>query len=291
MQHFNCAYAKVHLWQDSSGAWWETFYLPEEVTGSNNPVTLDNKIGRPAGRTQTPPGKVLENRGLCVYPPPATAATTAFPTPINAQVSTAPAGSGGGAILLVLALVGSAAYAFVQQRNSKGDFDSDYHPMADAPLLPPVSTDASLDVIYERVSYPQYQGITEPSPWGETQVYPRTQSPEPVDVRTSEPASEPVVQRFSEPVREPVQPSGSESGSEAHQHFEAQVLPAPKDGYYLTEESLQNKGIAYWLLWQAIQLDYSKNWCAQNLFKIAKGANSRYQIFSQLYDRVKGELA
>jgi hypothetical protein len=224
--------------------------------------------------------------------------TTAQPAqiqPLNADIGSNYSGDASGGLLIVLGLIGSAGYAIWQMKNGKGDFEDDYHPMSDAPALPTVYTDENLDVIYERQKHPQYQGIKEPNPWGMVQLYPRSQQPTPPPSQTSANQCEPVVQRFSEPVHEPVQPSSSAIGSDGNagqkEFFESQVLPAPRSGYLLTENDLLTKGKAYYLIWQSIQLGYSKNWIAEHLFKVSKGANSQYRLFSEMYDRIKGKLS
>lgn len=288
----NCEHATVSLWQDAQGDWWETFSFPEAVAGPT-PPRLDNEIIRPSAATQTPAGEVLASRGLCQYPPPPPVAVAPPASPLLADTA-APASTGGGAVLLVLALVGSAGYAWWQQRRDRADFAGDYHPMSDVPALPIVYTDEDVDFIHERQKYPQYQGIAEPNPFYAQPIYPRSQPPSPAPVPTAVNQSAPVVQPVHEPAiapaAAPVQSPGS-APKPGRAQFEQQALPAPAEGYHLEAASLHRKDVAYWLLWQAVQLGYSKNWCAQHLFKAAKGANAKYQTFSQLYDRVKGELA
>ncbi len=291
----NCSTARLTISRDSQSRDWEHYWLGERYIFSN-------QIPNSESFTRTQPGWILADNQQCAWgnvtPPPrmTTEAATSPPeiVPMQADIGSA-GGSGGGAILLVLALIGSAGYAYFQQRNSKGDFDSDYHPMADVPLLPPVATDENLDVVYERVSYPQYQGITEPSPWGSTQVHPRSQQPSssaPITTPSPVIANDTAVMRSDFITSDG---AGDETGdalkAEARQHFELQVLPAPKNGYDLSEESLLNKGTAYWLVWQAVQLNYSKNWLCEHLFKIPKGGTGqKYKLLTDLVNRIKGEL-
>ena len=78
----------------------------------------------------------------------------------------------------------------------------------------------------------------------------------------------------------------------ARERFEYEVLPAPKGGYFLDEESLLSKGQAYQIVSTALVLGYSKNWLCEYVFKIPKGGNgAKYKLLTELVNRVKAELA
>lgn len=265
-----CETARVDYWQDSAGHWWETFSLPGQVK-------IDNEIIRPGAATQTPAAEVLASRGLC----------TLAPAPMAAQAATAPLtdGTGGGALLLLLAIGGSAVWAYFQQKNDKGDFAEDYHPMSDVPLLPPVATNEDLNLIFERTGYPQYQGVTEPNPFNVVELRPRqhaaTQTTPP-PVATSIP-----------PVEATDFPTGDTTPGDdlvrAREYFEGEVFPAPRNGYSISDECLLNKGTAYQLVLQAVVLGYSQNWISEHLFKASKGSQ-KYNLVRDMVSRCRGEL-
>jgi hypothetical protein len=269
-----CNDAQVHYWQAPNGDWWETFSLPGHTK-------IDNEIIRPGAATQTPPAEVLANRGLCVY-------QEATPAPIAAQTPTPPLaeGAGGGALLLLVAIGGSAVWAYVQQRNDKGDFADDYHPMSDVPALPPVATNEDLSLIYDRVSYPQYQGIDEPRPFDAIELHPRRSA---AATTTSPPVvtSVPPVTFTDFSTGDPV---AGDALMRAREYFEGEALPAPRHGYSISAECLLNRGIAYQLVNQAVALGYSQNWISEYLFKATKGSQ-KYNLVRDMVNRCRGELS
>ena len=196
----------------------------------------------------------------------------------------------------MIALICAAGYALWQQKNGQDDFADDYHPMADAPGLPPVSTDEHLDHVYQRYQHPLNQGIEEPNPWGMQPVYPHSQQPPPPsDAYPPSPVT---------PTDTAVTGSDTVTGdagtttssaaarSMARERFESDILPAPKGGYFLNEESLLTKGQAYQIVSTALILGYSKNWLCEYVFKIPKGGNgAKYKLLTELVKRVKGDLA
>jgi hypothetical protein len=286
------------------GLHYEAFYLDGQFI-------FENQIFNQDSHTRTHPGWVLQDDGKCRWansPPPRIAGLKQLPStieqppqptsvePQSMTVQGSPIeGDGGGALLLLLGVIGAGGYAFFQQRNSKEDFADDYHPMEDAPALPMVYTDENLDAVYERQKYPQYQGITEPVPLYSQQVYPQSQQPAPPP--TANPSS-PVT-----PTNTAVTGSdfvtttavtgdaGDDAAQRAKEQFEYSILPAPKGGYELSDESLLNKGQAYQIVWTAVYLGYSKNWLCDYVFKIPKGGNgTKYKLLTELVNRVKQEL-
>lgn len=289
-----CNLARRTAWQNPDGSVYEGYWLGSQFI-------FENQIRNLASYTREHPGWVLADDGLCQWqgqPParyweqqPQTTAAAVVGTAPTMQANAAaiaPSGDvGGGALLLVVGLIGSAIYAAWQIKKGGDDFADDYHPMSDAPALPTVFTDENLDHIYQRYSYPQYQGITEPSPWQSTQVFPAVAPPPitaPSPVTTADTA-----------VTGSVTGSGDNATTEIleleKQHFENEVLPAPRNGYELSENDRTTKGKAYWLIWQAVMLGYSKNWMCEYLFKIPKGGNGvKYRVLSDIVNRVKQEL-
>ena len=281
-----CETATQNTYVDAEGRVYEVF-------GLDGQFVFENQIRNQASQTREHPGWILADDDYCQWqgPPPKRFWETSLPvipdshTSAIRQQTISASGHTGGAFLILVGLACAAVYAIYQFKNGKSDEEllaDNYHPMSDIPALPGVYTDEALDVVYDRIGRPQYQDVTEPNPWRSPRDDPR---PSP-DIRTAEPVHEPVVQRFSEPVRELVQPSGSA----ACDAFEFEVLPPPNGGYYLSEESLLNKGTAYQLVWTALDLGYSKNWIGETLFKVQKGANQKYKLFCQLYKKVREDL-
>ncbi|MFQ4134775.1 hypothetical protein PGN35_000475 [Nodosilinea sp. PGN35] len=115
----NCESAQVSLSTDEHGRHWEHFWL-----GQN--YAFSNQIPNRQSFTTTNPGEVIYQRSLCQW--------SAQPAaPIAAQ--SAPGDGGAAGLLLLAGIIGSGIYAWMTRRD--GDSDSDYHPMADVPPLPP----------------------------------------------------------------------------------------------------------------------------------------------------------
>lgn len=283
----DCYGAAQNYYQDENGRTFEVFWL-------NGDYVFENQVRDPSSLTRTHPGWVLESGGYCQWnttPPPKNGGetSTAPPPPpsVNAASVARYSGDTSGALLLVLGLIASAGYALYQWKNGRADFDGDYHPMSDAPAIPTVYTDLNLDILHERFAYPQYQGISEPNPWQSAQDAA-------ADAAASRNQPSPVTEGDTA-VTGNENVTGDEGGDAAlarnRERFESEVLPAPKGGYFLAEESLMSRGQAYQIVRAALILGYSKNWLCEYVFKIPKGGNgAKYKILSALVERVKGEL-
>ncbi|MEM9118207.1 MAG: hypothetical protein AAGD09_10035 [Cyanobacteria bacterium P01_F01_bin.56] len=258
---------------------------------------FENQIMNPASYTRTSPGWVMADNHYCDWEgtPPArffnrnetsnpnqnhTAEPTNQPLDITAQ-SAMPGADNSGAFLLVLGLIGAAIYAAFQQRNGKEDFADDYHPMSDVPGLPTAYTDENLEYVYQRHQYPQYQGITEPNPWGLTAsppVPPAVSPPPPPPVTTSIP-----------PVEATDSTTGGGEPVASVAAFQLAWLPAPKQGYFLGDESLlSNSSQAKQIIRDALRARVSINYLMQHVFKVSKNSK-KHELLKQIIAAVIGE--
>lgn len=140
----SCEDAQFTLSTDSDGRAWEHFWLGQRYQFSNQIPNLKSF-------TTTEPGWVIADRGLCAWwgQPPARMATTTTtttaqavalpPSPAAANSLAATGSDGAVGLLLVLGLGAAAVWAWFNK--GADDFADDYHPMADAPLLPLVYTE------------------------------------------------------------------------------------------------------------------------------------------------------
>ena len=283
----SCETANLYL-SDQQGTHWEHYRLGDDYVFSN-------QIPNRKSFTRGNPGWVLHDFGYCQWArtPPnrnqQVALAETAPVTINPALVDAPsmdgAQGGSGALLLVIALIGSAVYAFVQQRNDKADFAEDYHPMSDAPMLPTVRTDEDLDILYGRTGRPQYQGMDEASPWDKQEILPRSRqdlSPAPLAPAYPQHQQHHGATRVSA-VLENDFSTGDEGGADSGAHHESQAelkqyfesivkATCPRNGYSITEEDLQNHGTAYQVTLRAVELGYSKNWICERLFDVKKAA-------------------
>lgn len=118
----DCNTARFTLSTDSDGRHWEHFWLGENYVFSN-------QIPNRQSFSTTKPGEIIASRGLCAW-------LDAPPAPVAATTATLPSGDGGaGGLLLLLAILGSGAWAWVT-RQQTADHGDTYHPMADVPPLP-----------------------------------------------------------------------------------------------------------------------------------------------------------
>jgi len=280
------------------GKSFEGFYLDGQFI-------FENQIINGFSGTRTDPGWVLHDDGFCQWagtPPPRipglkplpSTVETAPPVPtpdLPIQQNLAPnTGESGGAFLLVIALISAAGYALWQQKNGKDDFADDYHPMADAPGLPPVSTDEHLDHVYQRYQHPLNQGIEEPNPWGMQPVYPHSQQPPPQPHTTTPPPQS----TYVPPVDSTDFSTGGTTGGagvvEPREHFELTWLPAPARGYFLDEESvLSSSSQARRIVRDAVMAGVSTNFLMTYLFKISKNSK-KHELLKSLVDSVEREL-
>lgn len=280
----NCNHAAVNLWQDAKGEWWETFSFPAEV--APNTPKIDNKIIRPGAASQTPPGKVMFDRGLCFLPAP-TSTAQGVPLSITAtDTDLGVDGDGSGAFLLVFAIAAAAGIAYLQKRYDKADFDDDYHPMSDVPTLPAVATDENLDILYGHVGHPNYQGIREPNPFYSTQIFPTSQPPTEPHINTPPPDS-----TYVPPVDSTPYAASGEAVVDSEETFFAKWLPAPAKGYYLDEESLlSNTSQAQKIVRDAIRAGVSTNKLCRLIFKISKNTK-KHALLTELIARVEREAS
>ena len=288
----DCAKSKQTRYTDGDGNVYEVFWLEGELV-------FENGIRNMESWTRTPPGWVLHDNGYCTWesePPPRPWLNTepqphtnieaiAPPPPPTAQANiagagVAGAGDGGGAFLILLGVIGAAGYAFYQQKFGKTDEQiaaDNYHPMSDAPALPVAYTDEHLDHVYGRGAYPQYQGITEPSPWG-----PLTPPPPPPPGST-----------YIPPVDSTDSTTGGASGGmvpvEPKQAFELQWLPAPPQGYFLEDESIfSGSSQARCIVRDAMRAGISRNFLLTHVFKISKNSR-KHDLLNQLIASVEQE--
>lgn len=139
----HCETARLTLSSDSEGRDWEHFWLDQRYQFSNQIPDLRSF-------TNTHPGLVIADRGLCVWQyaspalPEQAISGTAANLPPATQAAAVPPTGGDGAIglLLVLGLAGSAVWAWFNK--GQGDHTDGYHPMADCPGLPPAYTHTPL---------------------------------------------------------------------------------------------------------------------------------------------------
>lgn len=118
----DCNTARFTLSTDGDGRHWEHFWLGERYIFSN-------QIPNRQSFSTTRPGDIIADRGLCAWVAPSAA-------PVAATTATLPSGDGGaGGLLLLLAILGSGAWAWVT-RQQTADHGDTYHPMADVPPLP-----------------------------------------------------------------------------------------------------------------------------------------------------------
>ena len=292
----DCAKSKQTRYTDGDGNVYEVFWLEGEFIFENGIRNLESW-------TRTPPGWVLHDNGYCTWesePPPrpwthpepqphtnieAIAPQPPATTQPNiAGGSVASAGDGGGALLILLGIIGAAGYAFYQQKFGKTDeqiMADDYHPMSDAPALPVAYTDEHLDHVYGRGPYPQYQGITQPSPWGPVTPPPPPPPPPPPD------------STYVPPVESTDFSTGGMGGGavpvEPKQAFELQWLPAPAQGYLLTEESLiPINSQAKCIVRDALKAGISRNFLLNHVFKVSKNTR-KHELLNQLIASVEQE--
>ena len=188
----------------------------------------------------------------------------------------------GGALLILLGVVGTAIFAGFQRKNNKPDFADNYHPMSDAPQLPPVYTDEHLDNVYGRHAYPQYQGISEPAPWRQQYAPP----PPPHDTTTTPPPDS----TYIPPVDSTDSTTGGAGVVEPKQHFELTWLPAPSRGYFLNDESLLSPcSQARQIVWDALAAGVSINFLMTHVFKISKNSK-KHELLKELITSVSQEL-
>ncbi|NEQ46997.1 MAG: hypothetical protein F6K00_27035 [Leptolyngbya sp. SIOISBB] len=271
--------------------------LTYEAYGFPSGFIFENQILNPASYTRTHPGWVMADNRYCHWEgTPPDRFWSRNPTPSQPQnlttepanqppdittQSVVPGAESGGAFLLVLGLIGAAIYAAFQQRNNKPDFADDYHPMADVPGLPSAYTDENLEYVYQRYQYPQYQGITEPNPWGMTDappVPPAVSPPPPPPSSTSIP-----------PVEATDSTTGGGEPVASVEAFERAWLPAPKQGYFLGDESLlSNSSQAKCIIRDALRVGLSTNYLMQYLFKVSKNSR-KHELLKQIIASVQGE--
>lgn len=169
-----------------------------------------------------------------------------------------------------------------------------------------------------------WEGISEPSPWEANSLpIPKTvddyyedvdlaaaermlmQTPDLTPLRTPAGTGERTPtgtgvtpESLVERVVEVVESTGGEGGGAdaggAVEQFKSSVLPAPKNGYELNEESVLSRGTAYYLLQSALLIDpemmaLSQNWFLREVFKISKNTKA-HELFKQLLQKVKGDL-
>lgn len=282
------------------GKAYEGFWLSGEFV-------FENGIRNTESFTRTHPGWVLNDNGYCQwagkapvripglqnrYASNAASQTSVNPngnSPLETTSNSAMAADSGGAFLLLLALVGAAGYAFHQSRNGRDDFAEDYHPMDDAPALPTVYTDDNLNAVYERTSYPQYQGVREPNPWQSNQVFPASRSPHYPHGSTTPPPHS----TFIPPVDSTSFPTGGAGGGasvvDPKQRFEMNWLPAPAKGYFLDEESvLSNSSQAKTIVRDAFDAGISTNFLMTHVFRISKNTK-KHELLKRLIAVVEAE--
>jgi len=281
-----------HRTYQRGGIHYEAFYLDGQFI-------FENQIFNQASHTRTHPGWVLQDDGRCNWqgtPPARIAGLKQLPStipqpepqPTNTEPqamttqTVAPGEAEGGALLILLGVVGTGIYAAFQRKNNKPDFADDYHPMSDAPQLPTVYTDEHLDNVYDRHLHPQYQGITEPNPWGQ-----RYAPPLPPNATTPPP---PPGSTYVPPVESTDSTTGGMEPVDPKQHFELTWLPAPSRGYFLGEESvLSSSSQARNIVRDAINAGVSVNFLMTHVFKISKNSK-KHELLKELVTSVSQEL-
>lgn len=274
-----CNDASVSLSQ-SQGKDWEHFWLGDEYVFSN-------QIPDAESYTRTHPGWILHDNNKCEWnsadiPPRLYAEAVVEEPPVNPVQMDVAGGEGGGAFLLLLAVAGAGVYAFFQQRRDKADFADNYHPMSDVPMLPMVATDENLELLYERVQHPQYQGITEPNPFAQY-------SPVEGDA-TETPPPPPPSSTYVPPVDSTDYSTGGIELVVSEEQFWNKWLPAPAKGYFLNEESLMsNSSQARQIVRDAIRTGVSCNKLCNAIFKVSKKSRG-HQLILQLIESVEREF-
>jgi hypothetical protein len=287
-----CENARQGTYTDANGLHFETFWLGDDFI-------FENQIRNLSSYTRTHPGWVLADNHFCEwkYEPPERFWETSIETvepiptvtandvPMTAQANAATATEGGGAFLLVIALLGAAGYAFWQQRSGKSDEEiaaENYHPMDDVPPLPPVYTEEDLDAVYGRYDHPQYQGITEPNPF--------SRPPSPPPPHHHIPPPPPPDSTSIPPVESTDSTTGGGAVVDPREVFEMRWVPAPARGYFLGEESLLSPNTeAYRIVVDAVNASVSTNYLLNHIFKVSKNSKG-HQLLMQLIDTVKGEM-
>lgn len=258
----DCRDAIASIYQTADGRFIELFSVGAQQ--------FENEIPSPAQASRTTAAKVMWDQGLCTIPqiqnePVATVATTA-PAPIAATASQAVEIPSAGGLLIVasafLGLVGIVGIGVGISYAVKPDPTLRLpQPKPTFLLPPPPEVGADYTEANPWVDSPGRDLATGSSPYA-TSVPPV----EPTDFAT-----------------------GSESVDGSEQSFWDEWLPAPKQGYFLSDESLIGANTqAKRIVRDAMKCAISKNKLCDRIFKISK-ASRQGELLNQLIAQVEQE--
>lgn len=257
----DCRDATVSIYQTADGRFIEVFSVGAQ--------TFENEIPSPAQASQTTAAKVMWDQGLCTIPvqsePVATVATAPAP-PVVASASQAVEMPSAGGLLIVASaffgLVGIVGIGVGISYAVKPD------PTLRLPMPPPTFL----------LPPPPEVGAdyTTANPWADSPGR---------DVATGS-------SLYATSVL-PVEPTdfatGSESVDGSEQSFWDEWLPAPKQGYFLSDESLIGANTqAKRIVRDALKCAVSKNKLCDRIFKISK-ASRQGDLLNQLIAQVEQE--
>ncbi len=258
----DCRDATVSIYQTADGRFIELFSVGAQ--------TFENEIPSPAQASQTTAAKVMWDQGLCTIPvqsePVATVTTVATTAPIAATASQAVESPSAGGLLIVasafLGLVGIVGIGVGISYAVKPD-PTLRLPLPKPTFLLPPPPEVGVD-------------YTTANPWAD--------SPAPDPATGSRPDATSIP---------PVEPTdfatGSESVDGSEQSFWDEWLPAPKQGYFLSDESLIGANTqAKRIVRDAMKCAISKNKLCDRIFKISK-ASRQGELLNQLIAQVEQE--
>lgn len=262
----DCRDASVSIYQTADGRFIETFSVGAQ--------TFDNEIPSPTQASQAPPAKVMWDKGLCTMPLPEPVATVA-PEPAPPVVATAgqaveiPNAGGlliaGSAFMGLVGIVGigvGISYAIKPDPTLR-------LPLPKQTFLLPPPPEVGAD-------------YTEPNPWVDPPAHDSAtgSSPDATSGLPVEPTD------FSTGSDDPVVDiDGTEQG------FWDAWLPAPKSGYFISEESpmsASNSQVRR-IVRDALRCGISKNKLCDRIFKISK-ASRQGEYLNQLIAQTEKEL-